>query len=339
MTHHIILAADIGATKTDIGLFKLSGRLTAYSPTVKFKTTDFSSIETLVEEFLFTQKAAISCCIFGVPGPVENGRAKMTNLPWVIDEKKIQRDLNMTMVRLINDIEATAYALTQLNPGDSVTLRAARKDVNGNKAIIAPGSGLGESFLTWDGSKYVAFASEGGHGDFAPNSEIECDLLRYLHKEYGHVSYERVCSGQGIYNIYRFLKDHKHEKEPAWLTEKFELPGTTPVPLIIEAALNTARQCPICVKTITLFAAILGAEAGNLGLRVLAKGGVYLAGGLPERVLPFLKQKAFLSVFHNKGRMSNLIKKIPLHVITNPEAGLVGAAQYGVVHYFSNCQK
>ncbi|MFC1505353.1 glucokinase, partial [Thermodesulfobacteriota bacterium] len=235
--------------------------------------------------------------------------------------------------------EATAYALSELNPGDTVTLSAANKDVNGNKAIIAPGSGLGESFLTWDGGKYASFASEGGHGDFAPNSKIECDLLLYLQKEYGHVSYERVCSGQGIYNIYRFLKNQKYEKEPAWLTEKFKLTGTTPVPLIIETALNTNRQCPICVKAITLFSAILGAEAGNLGLRVLAKGGVYLAGGLPERVLPFLKEKAFLNAFHQKGRMSNLMKEIPLHVITNPEAGLIGTAQYGAVRFLSNYQK
>ena len=332
MSHPIFLAADIGATKTNIGLFTFSGRLTAYSKTVQLKTADFSGLEALVAEFLFSQRAAVRFCVFGVPGPVDNGRAKVTNLPWVIDEKKIQRDLNVTRVRLINDLEATAYALTELNPGDFVTLSAAKKDVNANKAIIAPGSGLGESFLTWDGIKYASFASEGGHGDFAPNSGNECELLLYLQKEYGHVSYERVCSGQGIYNIYRFLKDQKAEKEPAWLTEKFKSAGTDPVPLIIEAALDTERPCPICVKTITLFSAVLGAEAGNLGLRVLAKGGVYLAGGLPERVLPFLKKKAFLNAFHQKGRMRDLIKEIPLHVITNPEAGLIGAARYGVVH-------
>ena len=339
MNHPIFLAADIGATKTNIGLYTFPGRLTAYSQTVQLKTADFTGIEALVAEFLSNQRAAVNFCIFGVPGPVNKGRAEVTNLPWVIDEKKIQRDLNVTMVRIINDLEATAYALTELDPGDNVTLSAGKKDVDGNKAIIAPGSGLGESFLTWDGAAYASFASEGGHGDFAPNSEIECALLLYLQKEYGHVSYERVCSGQGIYNIYRFLKDQKYEKEPAWLREKFELAGTTPVPLIIETALNLERRCPICVKAITLFSAILGAEAGNLGLRVLAKGGVYLAGGLPERVLPFLKEQAFLNAFQQKGRMRNLIKEIPLHVITNPEAGLIGAARYGAVHFLSNYQK
>ena len=287
----IFLAADIGATKTNICLYTFSGRLRAHSLTVQLKTADFSGPEALLAEFLTGRRKTVSFCVLGVPGPVDNGRAKVTNLPWVIDEEKVQRDLNVTTVRLINDLEATAYALTELKPEDSVPLNAAKKDVIGNRAIIAPGSGLGESFLTWDGEKYAAFASEGGHADFAPNSEIECDLLRYLQKLYGHVSYERVCSGQGIKNIYRFLKDQKYGKEPDWLTEKFELAGTTPVPLIIEAALNTGMQCPICVKTITLFSAILGAEAGNLGLRVLAKGGVYLAGGLPVRVLPFLKKK------------------------------------------------
>jgi glucokinase len=335
----LFLAADIGATKTNIGLYTLSEGLTPYSQTIQLRTADFSSLEALLAEFLSGRKEAVSFCVLGVPGPVDNGRVTVTNLPWVIDEKKIQRDLNVTTVRLINDLEATAYALTELKPGDKVTLSAAKKDVIGNRAIIAPGSGLGESFLTWDGAKYTAFASEGGHRDFAPNSEIECDLLRYLQKEYGHVSYERVCSGQGIHNICRFLKDQKVEKEPAWLTEKFELAGTTPVPLIIEAALNTERRCPLCVKAITLFSAILGAEAGNLGLTVLAKGGVYLAGGLPARILPFLKKKAFLNAFHQKGRMRNLIKKIPLHVITNPEAALIGAARYGAVHLFPNYQK
>ena len=339
MNHPIFLAADIGATKTNIGLYTFCGRLTAYSQTVQLKTADFIGPEALLAEFLFSQRAAVSFCVLGVPGPVDNGRAKATNLPWVIDEKKIQRDLNVATVKLINDLEATAYALTELNPEGSVSLSVAKKEVNGNKAIIAPGSGLGESFLTWDGAKYAAFASEGGHGDFAPNSEIEFDLLLCLQKEYGHVSYERVCSGPGIYNIYRFLKNQKYEKEPAWLTEKFKLAGTTSVPLIIETALSTNRQCPICVKAITLFSAILGAEAGNLGLRVLARGGVYLAGGLPKRVLPFLKETAFLNAFHQKGRMSNLMKEISLHVITNPMAGLIGAAQYGVVHFLSNYQK
>ena len=332
MNPPIFLAADIGATKTNIGLFTFSGRLTAYSQLVQLKTADFPNLETLVAEFLFSQKAGVSFCVFGVPGPVDNGRAKVTNLPWVIDEKKIQRDLNVPIVRIINDLEAFAYALTELNPGDLFTLSTVKKDINGNRAIIAPGSGLGESFLTWDGAKYASFASEGGHGDFAPNSEIECELLLYLQKQYGHVSYERVCSGQGIKNIYRFLKDQKVEKEPAWLTEKFESAETDPVPLIIEAALNTERPCPICVTTITLFSSVLGAEAGNLGLRVLAKGGVYLAGGLPERVLPFLKKKAFLNAFYQKGRMSDVLKNVPLHVITNPTAGLIGAARYGVVH-------
>jgi glucokinase len=204
---------------------------------------------------------------------------------------------------------------------------------------MAPGSGLGESFLAWNEMTHIPFASEGGHADFAPNSLIECDLYRYLQKKYGHVSYERVCSGQGITNIYRFLKDRKYEKEPAWLTEKFNRAGADPVPLIIEAALNAERQCPICIKTIRLFTSILGSEAGNLGLRVLAKGGVYLAGGLPQRVIPFLQKKTFLEAFGKKGRMSRLIKEMPLHVIINPEAGLIGAARYGAVHLLPDCQQ
>jgi glucokinase len=328
----IFLAADIGATKTNICLYTFSGRLTAVSPPVQFRTADFSGIEALAATFLSGRKIAMDFCIFGVPGPVDNGRAKITNLPWVMDEKKIQRGLSVTTVRLINDLEATSHAVTELSANDLFTLSAAKTDGNGNKAVIAPGSGLGESFLTWDKTSYTCFASEGGHGDFAPNSKIECALFEYLQDKYGHVSYERVCSGQGIENIYQFLKDRHYEKEPAWLTREFQSAGKDPVPLIVETALDTKRPCPICVKTITLFTAVLGAEAGNLGLRILAKGGVYLAGGLPQRVLPFLKEKAFLHAFHQKGRMSGLIKEMPLYVITNPEAGLMGAARYGVFH-------
>ena len=339
MNHPVFLAADIGATKTNICLYTFPGRLVANSPLVQFRTADFSGIEALIPNFLSGRKVDLSFCVFGVPGPVYNGRAQITNLPWVLDEKKIQRDLNLTTVRLVNDLEATAYALPELKSKDIFTLSAGKKESKGNKAIIAPGSGLGESFLIWDGVTYNSFASEGGHGDFAPNSKIECDLFAYLQKKYGHVSYERVCSGQGIYNIYRFFKDQKYEKEPIWLTKEFESAGKDPVPVIIKTALNTGKQCRICVKTITLFAAILGAEAGNLGLRMLTRGGVYLGGGLPERVLSFLKEKAFLQAFYHKGRMSSLIKEIPLHVITTPKAGLIGAAHYGVAHFLPDCQK
>ncbi len=328
----LFLAADIGATKTNIGLYLFSRRLTAHSPPVQLRTADFSSIESLVATFLSGRKVMVNFCVFGVPGPVDNGRAKITNLPWVMDEKIIQRGLDVPTVRLVNDLEATSYALTDLSANDLFTLNAVKTDGTGNKAIIAPGSGLGESFLTWDKTSYTAFASEGGHGDFAPNSKIECALLQYLQSKYGHASYERVCSGQGINNIYHFLKDQQYEKEPAWLAKEFKAAGKDPVALIIETALDTKRPCPICVKTITLFAAVLGAEAGNIGLRILARGGVYLAGGLPQRVLPFLKERAFLDAFHQKGRMSDLIKEIPLYVITNPTAGLMGAARYGIVH-------
>ena len=332
MNPPFFLAADIGATKTHICLYIFPGRLTEYSPTVQLKTADFSCIEELLAQFLCGRKVDVSFCAIGVPGPVNKGKAKITNLPWQIDEKKIQYELNVRTVRLINDLEATAYALTELEPEDFFALSAVKMNGNANKAIIAPGSGLGQAFLSWDGLTYRSIASEGGHGDFAPNSRIECDLLRFLQKEFGHVSYERVCSGQGIHNIYRFLKDHGHDGEPAWLNEAFKSAKANPVPLIIEAALNTDRQCPICVKTINLFSSVLGAEAGNFGLRVLARGGVYLAGGLPQRVLPFLKETSFLDAFHNKGRTRHLIEEIPVHVITNPETGLIGAARYGVVH-------
>jgi len=191
------------------------------------------------------------------------------------------------------------------------------------------GDGLGEAYLTWDGRKYRAFPSEGGHADFAPATRLESELLTYLDGLHGHVSYERVCSGMGIANIYAFLKECGFAAEPDWLSEALTL-QSDPVPLIVEKALDREFPCDICVRSLDLFAAILGSEAGNVALKILATGGVYLGGGIPPRILPFLEKGQFAEAFLRKGRMRDLVAQIPVHVITNPKASLLGAAAQGL---------
>ncbi len=260
---------------------------------------------------------------FGVAGPVVAGRATITNLPWVMDEEQLQAALHLSSVCLLNDLSAIAHAVPFLELADLHTLNEGQPAPEGNIAVVAPGTGLGEAFLTWDGSRYRPHASEGGHADFAPTSPLETELLRYLQDRFEHVSYERVCSGRGLPNIYAFLKDNGYADEPTWLAEELAA-ADDPTPVIVNTAL--ARECELCVATLDTFVSILGAEAGNLALKVLASGGVYLSGGIPPRILPALEQERFMEAFRSKGRMSDLLARFPVHVILNPRVALLGAA-------------
>jgi glucokinase len=273
---------------------------------------------------------------FGVAGPVLNGQATITNLPWVMSEAQLQTALDLSPggVRLMNDLVAIAYAVPWLEPDDVHTLNEGQTVPDGAKAIIAPGTGLGEGYLTWDGARYRAHASEGGHTDFAPTNLLEVDLLRYLLDRFGHVSYERVCSGQGLRNIYAFLKDTGLAEEPTWLAERLASVDD-PNPVIVETALGGDRQCDLCVATLETFVAILGTEAGNMALNILATGGVYLGGGIPPRILPALEGGGFMKDFQDKGRMSDLMTRIPVHVILNPKVALLGAACHGLEQWNS----
>jgi glucokinase len=281
----------------------------------------------LVCEFLSQVDVEVERASFGVAGPVVAGRASITNLPWVMDEEQLQAALHLSSVRLLNDLAAIAHAVPFLESADLHTLNEGQPAPDGNIAVVAPGTGLGEAFLTWDGSRYRPHASEGGHADFAPTNPLEIELLRYLHDRFEHVSYERVCSGRGLPNIYAFLKDSGYADEPAWLAEELAA-ADDPTPVIVNTAL--ARECELCVATLDTFVSILGAEAGNLALKVLASGGVYLGGGIPPRILPALEQGPFMQAFRNKGRMSDLLVRFPVHVILNPKVALLGAACHGL---------
>lgn len=320
----MLLAGDIGGTKTNLAVFSREAGLR--SPLVErtYTSSEYPDLETMVEEFLSVTDQPVERACFGVAGPVIKGQVEATNLPWILDENQLQEHLGFSEVRLINDLFAVAQAVPLLEEEDLVTLQAGGQVEAGNRAVIAPGTGLGEAFLTWDGSCYRAYASEGGHTDFAPRDSLELELLRYLQTRYDHVSYERVCSGSGIPNIYQFLKESGCASEPGWLNERLAL-ASDPTPVIVKAALDPAQSCELCSKTLAVFASILGAEAGNLALKVMATGGVYLGGGIPPRILPILEDPVFLDSFSAKGRFSELLSEVPLHVISNPKAALLGA--------------
>ena len=324
----MLLAGDIGATKTVLGIFSAKAGPRVPLAEATFPSARYPSLEALVREFLGQSGQTVDRASFGVAGPVVSGRAAITNLPWAIDEARLRAALRLTSVRVVNDLDAVARAVPLLEQADKCQLTAGEPVAGGAIAVIAPGTGLGEAFLTWGGSGYRAHPSEGGHADFAPTDARQMDLLRYLQQRFGHVSYERVCSGRGLPNLYAFLKDSGVAPEPGWLAE--QLAGAPdPTPVIANAALAQV-PCDLCVATLEMFVSILGAEAGNLALKVLATGGVYLGGGMPPHLLPFLKGEGFMRAFRGKGRFADLLGRVPVHVILTPRVGLFGAAAHGL---------
>jgi len=325
----ILLAGDVGGTKTNLGVFSSEKGPRAPIAESTFPNGDYLSLETLVGDFLARLDVKVERAAFGVAGPALAGWVKATNLPWVIDEKKLKAELKLSDVVLMNDLEAIAHAVPFLESTDLHTLNEGKPVHGGAIGIIAPGTGLGEAFLCWNGSRYRSYSSEGGHADFAPTRLLEIDLLHFLQKRFGHVSYERVCSGLGLPNIYAYLKESGRADEPDWLAE--QLAGVDdPTPVIINSALDPEEVCELCVATLEMFVSILGAEAGNLALKVLATGGVYLGGGIPPRILPALEHERFMNAFRGKGRLSELLAAIPVDVILNPKAALFGAARRGL---------
>lgn len=325
---NLMLAGDIGGTKTQLGLFSFQDNRPVLLKEGTFVSANYAGLAPFVTEFLKGQNMAVQGACFGVAGPVREGRADLTHLPWVVDKRQLASALNLDRVVVINDLTAIAETIPWLAPQDLFTLNAGTSDSGGAMAVIAPGTGLGEAFLIREGDTYLVAASQGGHADFAPNTPLETDLLQYLHRQTGHVSFENVCSGLGIRNLYRFLKETGQSAVPAWFEEQLAA-GADPTPLIIEAAVNTDRSCPVARDTLELFLSILGAEAGNLVLKVLATGGIFLGGGIPPRILPALQKGPFLSSFFAKGPMAPLMTRIPVHVILNRQAALFGAAIHG----------
>lgn len=324
-----LMAGDIGGTKTILALYASDKGLCEPLRKETFSSSAYESLEQMIGEFLAQSGHTIDCAVFGVAGPVVGRSARITNLPWIIDAGSIGSQLDTGHAYLLNDLQAVALGIPLLEPSDILTLNHGIKDEHGPIAVIAPGTGLGEAYLTWDGTRYLAHASEGGHCDFAPRDQREQELLAYLLERFDHVSYERVCSGSGIPNIYAFLRDKGYCEEPSWFA--LELDKAKDVTILIrETAQSATRGCDLCRETLALFVSILGAEAGNLALKTLPTGGLYLGGGLSPRIIPSLQGKAFLDAFFSKGRLSDILRRMPVHVILNTDIGLMGAAAYGM---------
>jgi len=324
----MLLAGDIGGTKTNLAVYAAESGLSAPLAESTFPSRRYGSLEALIEDFRQHTHLPFESAVFGVAGPVVDGKATVTNLPWQMEEAGLQASLGVKRVKLLNDLESIANAVPSLEAKDLHTLHAGQPVERAPIAIVAPGTGLGEAFLTWERKRYRAHASEGGHVSFAPVDEEQTDMLRFLQEKIGHVSYERVCSGLGIPNIYAFYKETGRYEEPEWLAEKLAA-ASDPTPVIVETAL-AQPECAICRSTLEMFVAILGGEAGNMTLKVLATGGVYLGGGIPPRILPVLESGRFLAGFTAKGRFADLLQNVPVHVILNPKAALLGAASYGL---------
>ncbi|MDI7274970.1 MAG: glucokinase [Anaerolineae bacterium] len=318
----MILAGDVGGTKTSLALARLHDGSLRLEGLRSYPSQSYASLEAVLTAYRANEGGPIEGACFGVAGPVLGGEAQITNLPWRISEDALRRALGIERVHLINDLTALAHSIPVLGPGDVATLQEGTPDPTGAVGILAPGTGLGQGYLCWDGRRYRPGASEGGHADFAPADDLQVRLLQYLRGRLGgHVSWERVLSGPGLYNIYAFLRESGGE-QPAWVAERL----ATGDPSAAISSLALADADPLCSQALGVFVSIMGAQAGNLALTLMATGGVYLGGGIPPRILQKLADGTFLRAFRDKGRLSAVVERIPVRVIVNPEAPLLGAA-------------
>lgn len=323
----LILAGDIGGTKTNLALFSVQGEKLRVENEHTFQSKPYSGLTPILKEFGEGGPDIDAAC-FGIAGPVVDGRVKTTNLPWIVDTEELRRVLKIDAVSLLNDLEASAYGIFTLEDDELYTLNEGKPRHLGNKALIAAGTGLGEAMLYDDGRRFHPIASEGGHADFAPRDELEIELLRYLIGRFGHVSYERILSGPGLANVYRFLKEVRRMEEPAQLAARFAA-GEDPGAVISQAAL--AREAEISVKALDMFVSIYGAEAGNMALRAKSVRGFYVGGGIAPKILDKLKDGTFLRAFVEKGRYTDLLKAMPVQVILNQKTALRGAGYYAAL--------
>lgn len=323
-----ILVGDVGGTKVNLALFEeVNGEFKCLTQQ-KFKSSEFTTFESLLKHFIadFEGHSLKNAC-FGIAGPIKRGHSQLTNLSWVIDADQLKSQFQFDHVWLINDLEALAYGIAILKPEDFYVLNQGKQE-EGNQAVIAAGTGLGQTGLFWDGKTHIPFPSEGGHVEFAPRNELQIHLLSYLIKRFDHVSYERVLSGRGLHHIYEFFRDTKRAEEPHWLREA--MLEKDPPEVISHFALNKGPE--ICVESLNLFTNIYGAEAGNIALKFLSRGGLFVGGGIAPKILEKLKEKDFIYSFKAKGRMSKVLENIPVKVILNPQTPLLGSARYVTLH-------
>lgn len=318
-----ILAGDVGCTKVHLALYSFAAGKLQQIRDRQYLAKDFSGLTEIAKQFLGADRPGLGC--FGVAGPVREGRIQLTNLPWTLDNRELACSLDIEQVFLINDSEANGYGISELSPEKICTLNEGKSRRNGNRALIAAGTGLGEVYLVWNGRTYVPYPSEGGHADYAPRTDDEIELYRYLRQKYnGRVSYDRVISGTGLTNFFEFLRDVREMETPDWLTARI----STEDPNAVISELGLAGRSAICERALDMFVSAYGAEAGNLALKTLCVGGLYVGGGIAPRILQKLKDGTFIKAFTAKGRLSEVLVDMPVHIILDSRAALLGAASY-----------
>lgn len=316
-----ILAGDIGGTKTNLALFAPDLKRPVPRVIESYSSRDVSCLEEIIEVFLAKHRVTVLSACFGIAGPISKGSVKTTNLPWIVSAHDLRKRFNWDNVSLINDLAATAASIAVLHDTELFELNPGRPDIEGTVGVVAPGTGLGMALLAFVKGKRYPLQSEGGHVDFAPRNALEIAMLQDLLPS--HVSVERLASGPGLFTIYSWLKGYRNYEEPAWLRERFRL-GEDASQVVSEAAL--VEKDPVCSESMDMFISILGSTAGNLALTGMTTGGMYLAGGICPKILPRLTQGGFMQAFTAKGRFEELLSGIPVRVILNDKAALLGAA-------------
>ena len=317
----LVLAGDVGATKTNLALYRMNEDEALMLKEDNYKSQQYKSITEITDDFLKGQPHPEACCI-GVAGPVFKGKVKLTNLSWEMDSNEIVEHTKIAKVSLINDLEANAYGLAMLTDKDTLVIHKGSATPSGNAAIIAPGTGLGEAGLYFDGKLFHPFATEGGHSDFAPRDKTDFELYEYLQNKFGHVSNERVICGPGILNIYQFLKEEKKLEEPRWLTDEIYKSDAAAV------ISKHVGQCALCDETMRLFICFLAHESANLVLKMKAIGGLFIGGGIAPQLIPLFEKYQFNNFFISSGRMNSLLKKVTVSIILNTKTAMLGAAYY-----------
>src|SRR5712692_10754513 len=324
----MILAGDISGTRTRLAAFETEGSKLKCVIERTYPSQDHGGLAEIVADFVKSEGIPVHSACFGVAGPVRSGRSKISNLPWTIDSRELAQQLKLDSVGLINDLEAYAYGVDALESKDLVTLSEGSEHAEGNRAVISARTGLGVAGLYWDGFRHHPFACEGGHMDFAPRNELEVELFRYVLKKYGRISCERLLSGPGIKNIYDFLRDTQKAEEPQWL--KDQIAAATDAPALI-SQLAQEGKAAICDRAMTIFVSIYGAETGNVALNFLSTGGIFIGGSVAAKNVSKMKDPIFMQSFLDKGRMTPLLKEMPVTIVLNDDSGIIGAARHTLI--------
>jgi glucokinase len=324
----MILAGEIGATRTRLAAYETEGNRLQRVVEKNYVSQQHDGLSGILADFIKTEGIPVHSACLGVAGPVRAGRSKISNLPWVIDSKEVAKQLRLNSVGLLNDLEAYAYGIDGLESKDFITLSEGAEDAEGNRAVISAKTGLGMAGLYWDGFRHHPFACEGGHADFAPRNELQMELLAYLQKKYGRISCERILSGPGIKNIYDFLRDAHKAEEPEWLRTQI---SAAPDPPALISKLALEGKAAICDQTLSIFVSVFGAQAGNCALNFMSTGGIFIGGVIAAKIVPKMKDPLFLESFLDKGRMGTILKDMPVKIVVNDDAGMIGAARYTLI--------